>query len=706
MKQIFLSRKGITVEEVPEPLIDTGMMVVKNLYSCISPGTEVAGIRSIKKNLIKKIYEKPNVIKNVFSVFNKQGISDTKKIIKKKLGQFYEIGYSSVGIVEQVDKNIKSFSSGDFVACAGGGFASHAEKILVPEKLAVKVKNSKKIESYSSVAMGAISLQGVRRLQPNLGDRCLVIGLGFIGQITLQLLKANGVNVFGVDPSKIALEKAKKQSFLNVYESINDLLIDMPQDLKDIGFDGVIVTASSQSNKILNDSFFMCRRKAKVVIVGDVGLGFDREVAYKKEIDLLMSTSYGPGRYDKHYEISGNDYPIEYVRWTLNRNMQSYIDLIDDGRVNLDNLIDKTYEIEKSPLLYKSFEEKYRPISALIKYDSKNTKTKKIGKIKSKITNNKKPNCAIIGAGVFSNEVLIPNLLKIRDLCKLNSLCVKKPLSALNLSHQNKNIEVTTNYSQILKNKNIDTIFISTRHDLHYKIIIESIKHKKNVFVEKPMCTKPEELESLKKTFKKNPNSIIVSGFNRRFSESAKIMKEFIESQNNPVFLNYTVNADKLDKSSWVYTEEGGGRNIGEACHFYDLILYLIDQKYVDINANAMFDKKNSKFNKTDNFFVQISFSNGSIAQINYSISGAKLSYKELIEIRGLNKTLINKDFKQIKILDDSKEKILYSISKPDKGYLKQYESFFNSLKKGKSSIPVQDQIDAMDICFMVEDKI
>tara|TARA_B100000035_G_C20904306_1_gene510922 strand:- start:222 stop:929 length:708 start_codon:yes stop_codon:yes gene_type:complete len=235
---------------------------------------------------------------------------------------------------------------------------------------------------------------------------------------------------------------------------------------------------------------------------------------------------------------------------------------------------------------------------------------------------------------------------------------------------------------------------------------MKALKAGKNVFCEKPLCITKKELSSIKNFFLKTSKQVIVTGFNRRFSSATEIMKKFIEDQNDPVFLNYTVNADQLDKRSWVYTKEGGGRNIGEACHFYDLILYLIGEKYVEVNANAMFDKKKSKSNKTDNFFVQIKFSNGSIAQINYSTAGAKPSYKELIEIRGLNKTLINKDFKQIKILENGKEKILYSISKPDKGYLNQYDSFFRALKKGKSSIPLQDQINAMNICFMVEDQI
>ena len=288
MKQIFLSRKGVSLEEVPEPVLDDRMMIVRNIYSCISPGTETAGLKSMKMNLFKKIYQKPKILKSMINTFNKTGLGNTKNLIKKKLGQFYEIGYSSAGIIEKVGKDVRFFSPGDYVACVGGGFASHAEKILMPENLVVRVKNSKKLNFYSSVALGAISLQSLRRLKPCLGDICLVVGLGLIGQITLQLLRANGVNVYGIDPSEIALKKAKKEGFKNTYMSFSDLKNNIPYDLKKNGFDGVIITASSQAKNIIDESFYVCRRKAKVVLVGDVNPSFNREIAYQKEIDFYL----------------------------------------------------------------------------------------------------------------------------------------------------------------------------------------------------------------------------------------------------------------------------------------------------------------------------------------------------------------------------------------------------------------------------------
>ncbi len=705
MKQIFLSKKGIEVLDVPSPKIGNKELLVNNHFSCISPGTELSGIKSIQQGVLTRILKKPEALRNLFNTFIKSGLKNTTRVVKRKLNTYFELGYSSSGIVEEVGKDIHNFKKGDFVACSGGGYASHAEKITVPENLAVKVSNLKNLNYYSSVALGAISLQSIRRLSPSIGETFVVVGLGFIGQITMQILAANGAKVLGIDPNKDFVEKAKENGFDNSFLTFDELIKKTPVYLLENGLDGAIITASSKSNEIISNSFKICRKKSRVVVVGDVGLSIKREDIYKKEIDFFISTSYGPGRYDDQYEREGMNIPKEYIRWTLNRNMETYIDLIDNKKINLSNLMDKVDKIDNAKKLYDTFTKTKRPISAIIQYQKKKKNFELKDKNPSIIEKNKFVS-AVIGVGGFSQEILIPNLIKLKKINSINTLCLRRPISVLNARRNYKDIYITNNYDQILENKNINVIFITTRHNLHFPMIIKALKAGKNVFCEKPLCITKKELSSIKNFFLKTSKQVIVTGFNRRFSGFTEIMKKFIEDQNNPVFLNYTVNADQLDKTSWVYTKEGGGRNIGEACHFYDLILYLIDEKYIEVNANAMFDKRNSKSNKTDNFFVQIKFSNGSIAQINYSTTGAKPSYKELIEIRGLNKTLINKDFKQIKILENSKEKILYSISKPDKGYLNQYDSFFRALKKGKSSIPLQDQINAMDICFIVEDQI
>ena len=703
MKQVFLSRNGIEIKEVPEPIVERGKILIKNLYSCVSPGTEISSLNSIKKNILKKIIEKPQVLKSLIDVLKKRGIKNTRGIVSRKLAEFYELGYSSSGIIEKVGEGVKNFSKGDLVACSGGGFASHAEKILVPENLVVKTKRKENLSLYSTVALGSIAMHAVRRSKTSIGETTLVVGLGFIGQITMQILRAAGVEVYGIDPNDDFLKKSKKDGFANVYSSFEDLSKRIPQDLISVGFDSAIITASNKVEDLLNKTFRLCRKKSRVILVGDIDIKINREEIYSKEIEFSISASYGPGRYDSAYEIEGNDYPLEYVRWTLNRNMKSYVNLIDSGKININSLIDNIEPIQNAKEVYSAFEKKKRPISTLFKYNSKNEiiikpKTPFIKK-KSGIISS-----AIVGVGGFSKEVIIPSLLKMKTYNSLDYLCVRKPISFLNSSSFYKNINVVNDFNLMLKNKSLDVIFISTRHKDHWQLTKNALLNKKHVFCEKPLCINASELKEIKSFFKKQKVApILVTGFNRRFSKSAKILKDFIKESTSPIFLNYTVNADKLLPNSWIYSREGGGRNIGEACHFYDLILFLINDKYTNIQASSI-NSDNKNIHKTDNFFVTIKFNNGSVAKLNYTSAGSTNDKKEIIEVRNISETLIMENFQKITLTKENKKKIIYLSKFPDKGYENQYQSFFYNLKINKFSISIEEQIQTMNLCFKVED--
>ena len=702
MKQVFLSRKGIELKEVPEPLVEKGKVLVKNIYSCVSPGTEISSLNSIKKNTLRKIIEKPQVLKSLISVLKKKGIKSTSGIVSRKLGEYYELGYSSSGIVEEVGEGVKNFSKGDLVACCGGGFASHAERILVPENLVVKTKLRENLSFYSTVALGSIAMHAVRRSKTSIGEISLVVGLGFIGQITMQILRAAGVEVYGIDPNDDFLKKSKKDGFVNVYRSFEDLSKRIPQDVISVGFDSAIITASNKVDDLLNKTFRLCRKKSRVILVGDIDIKINREEIYSKEIEFSISASYGPGRYDSTYEIEGNDYPLEYVRWTLNRNMKSYVNLIDSGKININSLIDNIEPIQNAKEVYSAFEKKKRPISTLFKYNPKNEII-----IKPKIPFIKKSgviSSAIVGVGGFSKEVIIPNLLKMKSYSSLDYLCVRKPISFLNSSSFYKNINVVNDYNLMLKNKSLDVIFISTRHKDHWQLTKNALLNKKHVFCEKPLCIKASELKEIKSFFKKKKVvPILITGFNRRFSKSAKILKDFIKKSTSPVFLNYTVNADKLLPNSWIYSREGGGRNIGEACHFYDLIFFLINNNYTNIQASSI-KSENNDLHKTDNFFVTLKFNNGSVAKLNYTSSGSVNDKKEIIEVRSSSETLIMENFQKITLISNNRKKTVYSSKFPDKGHQNQYESFFYNLKLNKFSISIEEQIEAMNLCFKVEE--
>lgn len=702
MKQLFISKKGISIEEVPDPIVTSNTVLVSNKFSCISIGTELSSLKSIQKPILSKIFEKPDILRKVLKSYSKGGIEVTSKIIKKKLNQVHELGYSSSGVVLEVGKEIDFLKKGDYVACSGGGIASHAEKIIVPKNLIVKINEKKNLCEYSTISLGAIALNGVRRAKPTIGECFLVVGLGLIGQITMQILRNCGVDVLAIDPNPNFTKKARENNFENIFDDFEQLNKFLFSENKKIELDGAIITASSKSNKILKDTFCACRKKSRVILVGDVGLNINREDIYKKEIDFKISSSYGPGRYDDNYEIEGNDYPLPYVRWTLNRNMKTYSNMIEKKLINIKNLVDMVSDLKDAPFVYSSLESKRRPLSAFIRYNLLSKKKKNTISFKKNSIQTGKINAAIIGAGSFATEIIIPNLLKMKNKINLDTICTKTPVSAINIAKHHNIKNITTNYSDILSNKNIDTVFITTRHNMHYEMICEAIKYKKNIFVEKPLCINKNQLIKIKQLETKN-NKILVCGFNRRFSEYTKITKKFIMNESGPFLINYFINADKLEKNSWVYSSEGGGRNIGEACHFYDLILYLLDSEVVDIRVSNLNFEQN-RFHRTDNFYVTLKFSDNSIANIHYSTVGGIERKKETIHVKANNKTLEINDFKNLRIKDKFEEKDILNTKKSQKGHNIILKEFLDNIKKSKDSLDFESQFLTMDLTFKIEE--
>lgn len=708
MKQIFVSPKGILLESVPEPLIKNKFILVRNAYSCVSIGTEVSGISDLKKSLIKKLIDKPDVLKKLLKNLQNVGLNKTKTMINKKLGQIYDIGYSCAGVVEEVSDSTKNIKAGEFVACCGGSFASHAEKVLVPENLVVKIKDAKNLLYSSSVALGAIALQGIRRANPLIGENFLVVGLGLIGQITIQILRNSGINVYAIEPNKIFAEKAKKNGFRNIFLSFNDLkksFIDKP--IHSHLLDGVIITAASHDSEILSSSFRSCRKKGRVVLVGDVGLNINRDDIYKKEIDFLISSSYGPGRYDDNYEIYGQDYPLAYVRWTLNRNMQIYIDMIDKGLIDFNYLIDEVKNLRDAKESYDLLLKKDRPISLFFKYDNKKNKKQTLFKKQDfKFKKSDKLVCSVIGAGSFASEIIIPSLKKLNRECTIKSICTNSATSSINISKVFDINEYTNNYFDISKDKVINTVFVSTRHNSHYSIASECLLERKNVYVEKPLCINLKELKKLKIIYDsfKQHKPILMTGFNRRFSSHILKIKKILNEINAPVILEYSVNADRISNESWIYKDEGGGRNIGEACHFYDLILYLINDIVEDVTVSSINGHEN--IHKTDNFFVVLKFRNGSLARLNYSTLTSKHLPKEYITINLLDKNIILDNYKILSIYNNGVPTTLNKTSLPDKGHFASIKNFIESSKNGEQNISFEEQYKSMLLTFEIQELI
>lgn len=685
MKQIFIKKGKVVAEELPNPVCGDNEVLVSNFCSLISSGTERASIKTRSESPLKLAKERPDLVDKVMKQIKREGLLKTLKLVRSKLADYSPLGYSCAGVVVSVGKNVTEFRPGDRVACGGGGYASHAEFVSVPKNLVVKMPEIS-FEEAAFVSVGAIALQGVRRAQVQLGDTLVVLGLGLLGLLTVQILKAAGCKVFGLDLNKDRCKLAKELGADFVFSQANDDLL----NLLGFGADSVIITAATKSSEPVKTAAKMCRKKGRIVIVGDVGLNFERKDWYEKELDIVMSTSYGPGRYDKTYEEKSIDYPIGYVKWTLNRNMSAFLDLIKDKKVDVRKLIGKTYKIEDAEKAYKEISEG-KIITAIFQYQKEKIERKlNLGEIPKR---EGKINIAIIGAGNFVQGQHLPNLQQLSDF-NLRAIVDIIPTNSKSLAEQYKAQYFESDYRKVLADPDVDAVLIATRHNMHAPIIIEAAKAKKHVFVEKPICADERELKEIVKAIKEN-NVVCFAGFNRKYSQLSQKAKEALGKKNGAWIINYVVNAGSLPKNSWIYDSiEGGGRCVGEACHFFDFFNFIIDAEVQSIESNS-FD--------SDNFVATMKYKDGSIANLIYSSIGSGDFPKERVEIfRGGAIAIIN-DYKELQLYG-TEEKGL-KLGKQDKGSLAELREFAKIIKgQGKSDF--ERSIRSMQTTFDVNNKI
>jgi predicted dehydrogenase/threonine dehydrogenase-like Zn-dependent dehydrogenase len=767
MKQVFNKRGEIKVEEVPAPLAGDNEVLVQVYYSCISSGTELSVLKSGGKSVLKKVIDKPQNIKKVLVMIKEKGLMSSIGRVKNKIETSNPLGYSAAGIVLETGKSVYDFKPGDRVACAGAGISNHAEFISVPVNLAVKVPESLALESASTVALGAIALQGVRRSAPEIGSFVAVIGLGILGQITVQLLNISGCRVIGIDIDKKRIEKAKS---FGLYKGIDastcgNVVEDVRKATEGYGADAVIITAASSGEALINQSVEMSRRKGKVVIVGDVLLNISREEFYKRELDILISTSYGPGRYDENYELKGYKYPYEYIRWTENRNMMEYINLLADGKLKVDNLIEAVFAVEDAPAAYESIKTPDKPLIVILKYNREAKYSNRINlratdmaagaaadmadgkasgltagaiadtasgagadtacrktadsvigdlsdtagrtadaKARAAFNSGSRINIGLIGAGSFTKDMHLPNLEKLKSIFNIYAVCSKDGAEAASVANQYGASFSTTDYREILKNDDIGMALITTRHDLHARIAIEALNAGKAVFVEKPMALNDEELDEIIETIKKTKMPYTV-GFNRRFSPYAEAAKGLVNNRVSPLIINYTMNAGFIPKEHWVHTEEGGGRNIGEACHIYDLFNYLTDSVVEHVCAFSI-TPKSGQFLLNDNFCATLKYCDGSVCNLIYTALGAKSAQKEKMEIYYDSKMISLSDYKELKLYDQSEKTIKKGLQ--DKGHMEELRRFGQALldKSENNIIPIPGLAWATGVSFEVERQI
>ncbi len=714
MKQVFFNQGKVSVIDVPVPVLQPGTVLVQVQYSLISTGTELSNLLVSGQPIWKKALNQPEKVQKALKMVKAGGVAEAvarTKAVDRESSEVYP-GYSCSGIVVECARDIEDLSPGVKVACAGAGIASHAEFVSVPRNLVVTVPAGLSLKEAASVAVGSIALQGIRRAGVQLGETVAVIGLGLLGQLTAQLLKNSGCRVIGFDQKKSRVALA---GTLGMEHSFNINEADPVSEALRLtygrGTDVTVICAATGSHLPLQQAMEMTRKKGRVVIVGEVGMQVRRKPFYEKEIDLLISCSYGPGRYDPIYEINGRDYPFAYVRWTENRNMEEYLRLISESKIQCNPLITGEYPLSEAAGAYQDLaEEGKENLANLIFYPAAKKETTgalttgEEHRIQLRGPGLKKTGIiqvAVIGAGSFARAVHLPNIKKLPELISLKAVADISGTRSNQAARQFGAEYCTTDYRQVLADQEVDMVIIATRHNLHASLAIESLKAGKAVLLEKPMAVNRRELEELIGVIGDSRLPFMV-GFNRRFSPCAIRAREVLSGTGSPRMINYRVNAGFLLPDHWTHSREGGGRIIGEACHMFDLFNFFVDSEVREIKVLGA-GRGDGSLSSSDNFTAQLKYDDGSICSLMYTALGHGSWGKEYLEIYCGGKVIVIDDFKELTIRGDRRKGI--KSRKIRKGHLEELKEFALAAGgKKEEPIPQPQLIAATEVSFTVDE--
>lgn len=683
MKQIIQDLKqGDTIlEEVPVPRVKAGAVLIRTTKSLVSLGTERMLVEFGKANFIQKAKQQPDKVKMVLDKIKTDGLKPTIDSVFTKLGQPLPLGYCNVGVVEAVGRGVTEFKVGDRVASNG----NHAEFVCVPKNLVAKIPDNVTDEQAAFTVIGSIGLQGIRLLNPTFGETIVVVGLGLIGLVTAEILKSNGCNVIGFDfdPEKIKLAQEKGIMAVNPGEGTDQVKF-VEEYTNGVGADGVVITASNKSNEIISQSANMCRKRGRIVLVGVIGLDISRADFFEKELTFQVSCSYGPGRYDDEYEQKGNDYPVGYVRWTEKRNFEAVLGALSTGKLNVNPLITEVVPLSDYGKIYGDMA-RSKAIASIIDYNQTQEKGSTVDII-SKSFEGKKGVIGIIGAGNYTSSMILPQLSSLS--ADIKYIASSGGLSSTTMAKKHKIAKSTTNYKEMLEDKDVDLVFVTTQHNTHASMVRECIEAGKSAFVEKPLALTSEELDGIIEAYN-NGNSNVSVGFNRRFAPLAEQMKTMLGASGNPINIVATMNAGFIPADVWVHDMEvGGGRIIGEACHYIDLCSFLTGSKIIEVCMNAM--GVNPEEN-TDNASIILKYENGSNAVINYFANGSKAYSKERVEVYSAERTLVMDNWRKLQSFG-FKSNVKKS-GRQDKGQNNQFAKLLKQQKEGGMPIIPFDEI-------------
>jgi predicted dehydrogenase/threonine dehydrogenase-like Zn-dependent dehydrogenase len=706
MKQLLQNIKNgnTIVEDVPVPTPREGMALVKVAVSLVSAGTERMVVEFAEKGYLGKARSRPDLVKQTLDKAKREGVMPTVQAVFNRLDQPMALGYSTAGTIVALGKNMQGFKVRQRVACAGGGYATHAEYNVVPRNLLTPLPKNVDFESAAFTTLGAIAMHGLRLAEPQLGENVAIIGLGLLGLLTIQMASAAGCNVLGIDldPKRIKLAT-----------SLGLEAVPRPQAesasqafTANRGFDTVIICADTSSNDPIELAGVIARDRAKVVAAGAVGLSIPRKIYYEKEIAFINSRSYGPGRYDSNYEENGVDYPIGYIRWTEGRNFQSVVDLLSSRKLKVESLITHRFPIEEGAQAYEVITGKKKEafLGVLLTYSEKVEKFENLKVVKFSLPAFKPAACklGVLGAGLYANATLLPVIKNNKDF----ELVGIASSGGLHAQHSGKKFGfqyATSSEDEIINDPKINTVAILTRHDSHADLVVKALKAGKHVFVEKPLAINSKQLSVISKLLAKTEHCLLLTGFNRRFSPLAQQLHLSLATRNEPLHAHYRINAGYLPLNHWTQDPNlGGGRIIGEGCHFIDLISFLVGAPPVSVAAHALPD--GGKY-REDNVSMTFTFPDGSIGVVDYLANGDKSHPKERLEVFCEGTIAVLDDYVSLTTIKDGKKKV--ESGAQDKGWKNEMAAFAKSICEGtEPPIPYEQLIGVTRSTFAAVESI
>jgi predicted dehydrogenase/threonine dehydrogenase-like Zn-dependent dehydrogenase len=714
MKQVFQDARSaeITVVDIPAPKLLAGCVLVRTAASLVSAGTERASAEFASKNLLQKARMRPDLVREVLNKISREGLLSTVSAVRTRLDQPSALGYSSAGTVAAVGEGVVDIVPGDRVACAGAGHAVHAEFACVPRLLVARIPSETvSFDEAAFTTLGAVALHGVRNAEVKLGDVVAVIGLGLLGQLTVQILKAAGCCVLGMDISAERADLALRLGANAVSTSSSGFRDLCLQQSAGHGADSVLIAAQTSSNDPVDLAGAVARNRAVVVAVGTVAMDIPRRFFYEKELNFRVSRSYGPGRYDVAYEQRGIDYPIGYVRWTETRNMEAFLKLLADHKLDLQALITHRFTIARAHSAYDLItgETHEAFLGVLISYPqdavSGNNDTNRIviAGHDRPIAAHKAVQIGLLGAGSFALGTLLPALKRFRNV----ELVIAGAANGSHARHAARKFgfhSCTTDEHEIFNHPAVNTVVVATRHNLHAAQVIATLKAGKHIFCEKPLCLNEEELRAIAAAHNDSasPRSLLMVGFNRRFAPFAVRMKNLLRETCEPLALHYRVNAGFLPADHWLNDPlQGGGRIIGEVCHFVDFLCFLTGSSPVEVETRSL---PNPGQYSNDNVVCSLRFADGSLGTISYLANGDKSYSKERIEVFGGGNVAVLEDFRRLELVRGGKKRVFRSRLRQDKGHRGEWDAFIAAVSTGAASpIPFREIVNTMLATFALE---